>query len=69
MRKWTPSKIRQLRKRLGVSQTEFGQELIGVSFATVSRWESTTHTHSDPSPLAQRKLNELSQEVSRAERN
>jgi len=33
------SEIRDLREKLGMKQAEFGKAL-GVSFATVSRWES-----------------------------
>ena len=35
-----PSKIRQLRKRLGMNQAPFGK-LLGVTQATVSRWEKS----------------------------
>ena len=33
-----PKKIHQIRKRLGLSQAEFG-ELLGVAGNTVARWE------------------------------
>ena len=33
-----PEDIRKLRKRLGLTQTQFAKR-VGVSFATVNRWE------------------------------
>src|SRR4051812_40454608 len=42
----TPDEIREARKKLGLSQKAFAREL-GVSFATVNRWEGG---HSDPQP-------------------
>jgi DNA-binding XRE family transcriptional regulator len=38
-RSWTPERIKGLRKRLGLSQGEFGQLAGGYSLATVSNWE------------------------------
>ena len=55
----TPSevgpRVRALRDALGLNQTEFGS-MVGVSFTTVSRWE-TGQTR--PSPLAWRRILEL----------
>lgn len=34
----TPQNIKDLRKKMGLSQTEFGR-LVGVSWVTVLRWE------------------------------
>jgi DNA-binding transcriptional regulator YiaG len=36
---WTPSRIRALRRRLGLTQAEFAREL-GVRQQTVSEWET-----------------------------
>lgn len=36
--RWTPKAVRNLRDRLGLSQEKMAQHL-GVSFATVNRWE------------------------------
>lgn len=44
--------VKRLRERAGLSQTAFGK-MVGVSFATVNRWENG---HSTPSPLALKKL-------------
>lgn len=38
MTKWTPKEISRLRTRLGLTQEKMAQKL-GVSFATVNRWE------------------------------
>jgi DNA-binding transcriptional regulator YiaG len=48
-------RIRSLRQALKLTQEEFAREL-GVSFATVSRWENG---HGKPSPLAQRQLEKV----------
>ena len=50
-----PARIRELRVAIGLTQEEFAREL-GVSFTTVSRWENG---HGTPSPLPQRRLQEL----------
>ena len=47
--------IKQIRNHLNMSQTEFA-DWIGVSFATVNRWENG---HSIPNKLAQTKLYEV----------
>jgi len=36
--KWTPSAIRALRTRLGLTQEAFAQK-VGVAFTTANRWE------------------------------
>ncbi|TJW11369.1 helix-turn-helix domain-containing protein [Parvibacter caecicola] len=43
-------KVRCARKQLGLTQTEFAK-VLGVSFATVNRWENN---QANPSALAQR---------------
>lgn len=43
-------KVRYARKQLGLTQTEFAK-VLGVSFATVNRWENN---QVNPSALAQR---------------
>ena len=50
--------IKKIREYTGLSQTEFSYR-IGVSFATINRWENG---HSFPTPLAQEKLYELCQD-------
>lgn len=47
--------IRKVRKELGQSQEQFAQA-VGVSFATVNRWENGKTV---PSQLARRALGEL----------
>lgn len=47
--------IKELRKRMLVSQTELA-EILGVSFASVNRWENNQH---EPTIKAKRKLKEL----------
>lgn len=47
--------VREVRKRLGLSQEKFAAKL-GVSFSTVNRWE---HYRSVPSPLALKQIREL----------
>jgi len=51
----TPDEIRQLRRGLKMSQEEFAREL-GISFATVNRWENNKTA---PSRLAQRLLDQV----------
>lgn len=48
----TSDEIRQLRLATGLSQEDFAREL-GISFATVNRWENNKAA---PSRLAQRLL-------------
>jgi putative transcriptional regulator len=47
--------VKELRKKLLVSQMELA-EMLGVSFATVNRWERGRY---EPSYKAKRKLREL----------
>ena len=49
------AQIKQLREVLGMTQEELAREM-GVSFSTVSRWETG---RGSPSPLARRRLEEL----------
>ncbi len=55
--------VRSLRNRLGWSQERLAREL-GVSFSTISRWE---RGEGEPSPMAERLLQELSREAVPAE--
>ena len=48
----TPEKIKDLRKRLNLSQEEFAQKL-GVSFTSVNRWENG---QAKPSKLAKKQI-------------
>lgn len=57
---WTPSDIKLLRKRLDLTQKEFGDKL-GVHSVTVTRWERGSF---EPSALAYEKLNRLLKESS-----
>lgn len=50
--------IKELRKRMLVSQSELAK-MLGVSFATVNRWEQGLH---EPTYAAKRKLRSLFQE-------
>ena len=50
-----PQKIKDLRETKGLTQTQFA-ELVGVSFATVNRWENG---QSRPNQLAWKRINEL----------
>ena len=49
------ARIRQLREDLNMTQENFAHE-IGVTFATVNRWENGK---GKPSPLAMRQIEEL----------
>lgn len=49
--------IKELRRRMLVSQTELAK-MLGVSYATVNRWENGLH---EPVYKAKRKLNKLLQ--------
>ncbi|MFW6158419.1 MAG: helix-turn-helix domain-containing protein [Planctomycetota bacterium] len=51
------AEIRGLRKQMDLTQEQFAHE-IGVTFATVNRWENNK---SKPSRLALKALNELRQ--------
>lgn len=50
-----PETVKQVRRRLGLSQEELAQAL-GVSFATVNRWENGKTV---PSKLAQRQFEQF----------
>jgi DNA-binding transcriptional regulator YiaG len=52
MEELTPKRIRRIREKLGLTQEQFAQT-IGVSFATVNRWE---RGHTKPSSLARKCL-------------
>jgi putative transcriptional regulator len=52
---FTGAEIKRLRLSLGMTQIRFA-EILGVSFATVNRWENG---HAKPSPLAIYKIREL----------
>jgi transcriptional regulator with XRE-family HTH domain len=58
----TSQEIIDLRKTLGMSQVIFAEKL-GVSFATVNRWENGRHI---PSPLAIEKIKSLSKTATNA---
>lgn len=47
--------IKELRNKLLLTQTEMG-ELLGVSFATINRWEND---HYEPTIKVKRKIKEL----------
>ena len=51
--------IRELRKRLGLTQEKFAARL-GVAFPTINRWENGK---AKPSPLAMQKIEELVREM------
>jgi transcriptional regulator with XRE-family HTH domain len=53
-------KIRELRSKLGMTQEQFAAK-VGVTFSTVSRWESGK---SKPSPLPMRQIEELMERTS-----
>ena len=40
MKRWTPDRIRQLRKRLGLTQAEFADELGYKRYQTISEFEN-----------------------------
>ncbi|MBN2466792.1 MAG: helix-turn-helix transcriptional regulator [Deltaproteobacteria bacterium] len=50
-----PEHIKEVRRQLGLSQKELARAL-GVSFATVNRWEND---RAKPSPLALEKIESL----------
>lgn len=50
-----PSLIKEIRERLLVSQSELAQ-MLGVSFATINRWENGRH---EPTIKAKRKIRQL----------
>ena len=50
-----PSLVKEVRRQLALSQEDLAREL-GVSYATVNRWENG---RARPSPLAMQKIEEL----------
>jgi transcriptional regulator with XRE-family HTH domain len=54
-----PATIRELRRRLGLTQEKFAARL-GVAFPTINRWEND---HTNPSPLALKQIETLLAEV------
>lgn len=52
---YTPEKIKEIRMRMMMTQTEFA-ELLGISFASVNRYENGK---SSPTFKVQRKLAEI----------
>lgn len=55
----TADEIKHLREVLDQTQAEFG-ELVGVSFATVNRWEKGRN---QPHPIALRRLLDIRRQV------
>ena len=55
MNEWTPGKIKDLRRKLKLSQNQLAQEL-HVAPQTVYNWE---HSQNRPSNLAKRQLSRL----------
>ena len=51
--------IRNLRAKIGLTQEQFAAQ-VGVTWSTVSRWENGRGT---PSPLAMRRIEELTREL------
>lgn len=54
-----PNLIRELRKRLGISQEQLARQL-GVSFQTVNRWENG---RANPSPMGIKLVEQLLMEM------
>jgi DNA-binding transcriptional regulator YiaG len=54
---WTPKQIKQLRKKLDLTQKEFAERL-GVHVVTIIRWEGGSFK---PSKMAMTVLNSLNQ--------
>lgn len=52
---WSPEELKRLRKKLGMTQSEFGSRM-GVRQATVSDWETGKQS---PSPMARRLLDRI----------
>jgi len=53
--RWTAARVQAARKRLALTQEQFAG-LLGVTFATVNRWEAG---HSSPRGLSVRALDAL----------
>ncbi len=56
-----PTMVRELRAALGLTQEQFAAK-IGVTVATVNRWENDK---GKPYPLAMRQLEKLRQKINR----
>ena len=56
-----PKMVRELRADLGLTQEQFAAK-IGVTWATISRWENDK---GKPYPLAMRQLEKLRQKINR----
>lgn len=63
-KKIIPTKIREIRLEMGLTQEQFAAKL-GVSFPTVNRWENQK---AKPSPLAIQKLQKLFSNYKRKDR-
>ena len=57
----TGDKIKALRKKMGLTQTEFAKEM-RVSFATVNRWENK---HFKPLPVLEHLLKKLKKKTTK----
>jgi putative transcriptional regulator len=55
----TPEHIRQIRRKLKLSQTAFA-EIVGVAFTTINRWENG---HTKPHRVACRRMFELEKTI------
>jgi len=55
MKKWAPTAVRRLRKKLKLTQESFAHQL-GVTWVSVSRWENG---HSTPRGLSAKALDAL----------
>ena len=54
--RWTPTAIKRLRKKLGLTQREFGEAVGGVWSMTVCNWEQGNQ---QASPVSLRRMTEL----------
>jgi len=60
-----PALIKELRKRLDLTQEQFAQE-VGVTYSTVNHWENGKRM---PQPFLVRRLLEMKREVEEEESN
>ena len=60
MVKWTPKRIKALRKKYGVSQVDFGYKFLGMNITTVGRWE---RGECQPSPRSIGLLNSVERTI------
>ena len=58
-----PALIRELRRRLGLTQEQFAQK-VGVTYSTINHWENGKRT---PQPYLVQRLLELKTELDAAE--